>query len=191
MSEKKLSWAQQGKALSVTVFDGRTSQQWTIRPTHTAGQKAESFRDIAEALAPGLTVEPVPYYPPERTESIPQQGPVPPPLFDARKPFVSRYEPSQGVPSVIPEDPNEAASLEALKAEAYRKAQQYLGVIKGEGAPDGIDLVEVNSTRQQPYQGAMPGLGAAPEPAGGYRPDQQVRQRPKPGAPNFYFDDTH
>jgi len=185
---KKLSWEVQGKTLVFTASDGRTSQSWTIRPTHTAGQKAESFRDIAEALDPALTIEPLPYYPPERSQEVPQQGPVPPPLFGASEPFVSRYEPSQGVPSVIPSDPAEARSLEELKERAYRLAQQNLGLV-AEGHDSGTDIERLPEINAAGKAGGNPHVYGMPQLA---KPDTQgVRERPKLGHPNYLYEDTH
>lgn len=193
MTNKKISWEQQGKSLVLTVADGRTSQQWTVRQTHTAAQKAETFRDIAESLDPALAIEPLPYYPPERAESIPQQGPVPPPVLGGQEPFVSRYEPSQGVPSVIPADRAEAESLEALKERAYKLAQSQLGLVR-EGAPSDVEpgrLPEVNPAGGNSNIGGMPQLAPATTPDGGFRPDQKVRQRPDPTGRNYRWEDTH
>jgi hypothetical protein len=194
VSNKKITFQVDGKNLVVGVYDSSSSRSWTVRNTHSARQKAEAFRDIAEALDPSvLTTEPTPYYPPERAQEVPQQGPIPPPLFGADEPFVTRYEPSQGLPTPVPQDRAEAESHQRLAEEAYLKAQARIAAIKGDEdrIPAGMNLPEVNSSKSQPYSGGMPQLAPASTPDGGYRPDQQVRTRPKPTDPHFYYNDTH
>jgi len=166
---KKFSYEIQGKSLRISVADGRTEQNWTIRQTHSLSEKAQTLREVADALDPGDA--------PPGPQKAPQAGPVPPPVLG-------------GLARILdaPVGLSEEDSLERLKARAYELAQQNLGLVA-----DGHDtavtpdqLPEINAmagSGGNPHVYGMPALESNVDP-------RSVRQRPKVGSPNFRYEDT-